>query len=128
MGGGSPNTIGALLEKYWKSLGHRIEAGPEQLERVPESLARLAEALWLRATEEARQRVKAPASDKTPQYEAFDALENKATELTAALAESRARKSQTEVHNGLHDTRGYARGIEIDPRLLPVYELALRLR
>jgi hypothetical protein len=96
MAGGSPNTIGPLLEKYWKSLGHRIQAGPDALERVPESLARLTEALWLRAIDEARQRVKTPALDKTPQYEAFEALENKVTELTAALAESRARESQTE--------------------------------
>jgi len=96
MGGGSPNTIGPLLEKYWKSLGHRIQAGPEQLERVPESLARLTEALWLRAIDEARQRVKAAALDKTPQYEAFEALEKQVTELTAALAESRAREGQTE--------------------------------
>ena len=96
MGGGSPNTIGPLLEKYWKSLGHRIEAGPEQLERVPDSLARLTEAPWLRAIDEARQRVKTPALDKTPQYEALEALEKKVTELTAALAESRARESQTE--------------------------------
>jgi hypothetical protein len=38
LGGGSPNTLGPLLEKYWKSLGNRIPAGPEALERVPESL------------------------------------------------------------------------------------------
>jgi len=96
MGGGSPNTIGPLLEKYWKSLGLRIQAGPEQLERVPESLARLTEALWLRAIHDARDRVAADTFDKGAQYEAFEALETKVTELTAALAESRARESQTE--------------------------------
>jgi chromosome segregation ATPase len=96
LGGGSPNTLGPLLEKYWKSLGHRIPAGPEALERVPESLARLTEALWLRAVNEARERVSAAISSKTPPHEAFEAMENKVHELTAALAESRARESETE--------------------------------
>jgi plasmid replication DNA-binding protein KfrA len=96
LGGGSPNTLGPLLEKYWKSLGHRIPAGPDALERVPESLARLTEALWLRAINEARERVGASTLSKTPQQQAFEALENTVSELTAALAESRARESQTE--------------------------------
>jgi chromosome segregation ATPase len=96
LGGGSPNTLGPLLEKYWKSLGHRIPAGPEALERVPESLARLTEALWLRSLNEARERVNAATLSKTAPHQAFEALENKVTELTAALAESRARESQTE--------------------------------
>jgi hypothetical protein len=96
LGGGSPNTLGPLLEKYWRSLGTRIPAGPEALERVPESLARLTEALWLRAINESRERVGASALSKTPQQQAFEALENTVSELTAALAESRARESQTE--------------------------------
>jgi chromosome segregation ATPase len=96
LGGGSPNTLGPLLEKYWKSLGHRIPAGPEALERVPESLARLTEALWLRAVSEARERVNAATLSKSSEQPAFEALESKVTELTAALAESRARESETE--------------------------------
>jgi chromosome segregation ATPase len=96
LAGGSPNTLGPLLEKYWKSLGHRIPAGPEALERVPESLARLTEALWLRAVNEAREKVNAAALSKSPSHDAFEALENKVHELTAALAESRARESETE--------------------------------
>jgi hypothetical protein len=96
LGGGSPNTLGPLLEKYWKSLGTRIPAGPEALERVPESLARLTEALWLRAINEARERVNATMRSTGPQHQAFEALESTVSELTAALAESRARESQTE--------------------------------
>jgi hypothetical protein len=114
MGDGSPNTIGPLLEKYGKSLGHRIQAGPEQLERVPESLARLTEALWLRAIDEARQRVKEPALDKTPQYEVFEALENKVTELTSALAESRAQGRELQEHRS--DVRELA-GRRLAPRV-----------
>src|ERR1700722_20831568 len=54
LGGGSPNTITPLLAKYWESLGTRLGAGPDSLERVPESLARVTELLWRRALDEAR--------------------------------------------------------------------------
>src|ERR1700687_4120148 len=46
LGGGSPNTITPLLAKYWEALGQRLGAGPESLERVPESLARVTALLW----------------------------------------------------------------------------------
>src|SRR5260370_37337239 len=72
LGGGSPNTLGPLLEKYWKSLGHRIPAGPDSLEGVPESLARFTEAFWLRAVNQARERVDAAAVSKTPPTAAFE--------------------------------------------------------
>jgi hypothetical protein len=48
----------------------------EAPERVPESLARLTEALWLRAIDEVRQRVGAAGLSNSPQYEAFAAVEN----------------------------------------------------
>src|SRR5580658_4839020 len=58
LGGGSPNTITPLLAKYWETLGARLGAGPESLDRVPESLARVTELLWRRALDEARERLK----------------------------------------------------------------------
>ncbi len=96
LGGGSPNALGPLLEKYWKALGTRIAAGPESLERVPESLARITEALWLRSLDEARERAKIPSLGVTPSEQGLEALESKVSELTAALAESRARGSEME--------------------------------
>lgn len=96
LGGGSPNTLGPLLEKYWKSLGTRLPAGPEALERVPESLARLTEALWLRSIDEARERTKLSIVGTTPSQQTLAAMETKVTELTATLAESRARSSEIE--------------------------------
>jgi hypothetical protein len=96
LGGGSPNTLGPLLEKYWKSLGTRIPAGPESLERVPESLARMTEALWLRSIDEARERTKVSILSKSPLQQALTVMESKVTELTAALAESCARGSEME--------------------------------
>jgi hypothetical protein len=96
LGGGSPNTLGPLLEQYWKSLGTRLPAGPEALERVPESLARLTEALWLRSLDEARERARRSLIGASPAQREAAALQGKVTELTAALAESRARSSELE--------------------------------
>ena len=93
LGGGSPNTLGPLLEGYWKSLGTRIPAGPEALERVPESLAHLTEALWLRCVSDARERIAGATLSMTSQGHSLDGLQRKVTELTASLAESRARES-----------------------------------
>lgn len=96
LGGGSPNTLAPLLEKYWKGLGTRLPAGPESLERVPESLARMTEALWLRSLDEARERTKASLIGASPPQREIAALQAKVTELTSALAESRARGSELE--------------------------------
>jgi hypothetical protein len=96
LGGGSPNTLGPLLEKYWNALGTRIAVGPESLERVPESLARMTESLWLRSLDEARERAKIASLAMAPSEQAFEALESKVSELTAALAESRARSGEME--------------------------------
>lgn len=96
LGGGSPNTLAPLLEKYWKGLGTRLPAGPESLERVPESLARMTEALWLRSLDEARERAKSTLIGASPAQRDLAALQAKVTELTAALAESRARSSELE--------------------------------
>jgi chromosome segregation ATPase len=96
LGGGSPNTLGPLLEKYWKSLGTRIPAGPKALERVPESLARLTEALWLRSIDEARERTKRSLIGAAPSQQALAEMEMKVAELTATLAESRARGTEME--------------------------------
>lgn len=96
LGGGSPNTLAPLLERYWKGLGTRLPAGPESLERVPESLARMTEALWLRSIDEARERTKALLIGASPAQREVAALQAKVAELTAALAESRARSSELE--------------------------------
>src|SRR3984885_4640231 len=58
LGGGSPNTITPLLAKYWETLGARLGAGLESLERVPESLARVTELLSRGALGGARERLK----------------------------------------------------------------------
>lgn len=56
LGTGSPNTINPLLDAWWTRLGRRLDAGPAALHRLPESVAMVAEALWLQALEEGRRR------------------------------------------------------------------------
>ena len=56
IGRGSPNTINPALDAWWKRLGARLDAGPAALHRLPESVAHVAEALWMQALDEARRR------------------------------------------------------------------------
>jgi chromosome segregation ATPase len=56
IGRGSPNTINPILDAWWKRLASRIDAGPAALHRLPESVAHVAEALWMQALEEGRRR------------------------------------------------------------------------
>jgi hypothetical protein len=56
IGRGSPNTINPLLDTWWKRLASRLDAGPAALHRVPESVAHVAEALWMQALDEGRRR------------------------------------------------------------------------
>ena len=56
IGRGSPNTINPLLDAWWKRLASRLDAGPAALHRLPESVAHVAEALWMQALDEGRRR------------------------------------------------------------------------
>jgi hypothetical protein len=56
IGRGSPNTINPLLDAWWQRLASRLDGGPAALHRLPESVAHVAEALWMQALEEGRRR------------------------------------------------------------------------
>jgi hypothetical protein len=56
IGRGSPNTINPLLDAWWKRLASRLDAGPAAFHRLPESVAHVAEALWMQALDEGRRR------------------------------------------------------------------------
>jgi len=56
IGRGSPNTINPLLDVWWKRLAARLDAGPAALHRLPETVALVAEALWMQALDQARGR------------------------------------------------------------------------
>ena len=56
IGKGSPNTSNPLLDAWWKTLSARLDSGPAALHRLPETVAHIAEALWMQALEEAKRR------------------------------------------------------------------------
>src|ERR1700676_3083311 len=56
IGSGSPNTVGPLLDAWWKQLAGRLDSGPAAFHRLPESVAHIAEALWMQALDEGRRR------------------------------------------------------------------------
>jgi Plasmid replication region DNA-binding N-term len=74
IGKGSPNTINPLLDAWWKTLSARLDSGPAALHRLPESVAHVAEALWMQALEEGRRR--AHAELKTSERVAADKEQN----------------------------------------------------
>jgi hypothetical protein len=65
LGGGSPNTINPLLDAWWRRLSARLDAGPAALHRLPESVAHVAEALWMQALDEGRQRAQLELQSST---------------------------------------------------------------
>jgi hypothetical protein len=97
LGGGSPNTLTPLLARYWETLGQRLATGPDALERVPESLAKVTELLWRRAIEEARERLKILQGTATAGNEVA-ALQEQVVKLIAALAEAGAREGEQLTH------------------------------
>jgi hypothetical protein len=74
IGKGSPNTINPLLDAWWKTLSARLDSGPAALHRLPETVAHVAEALWMQALEEGRRR--AHQELKTSERLAADAQQN----------------------------------------------------
>ena len=56
IGSGSPNTVGPLLDAWWRRLSARFDSGPAALHRLPESVAHVAESLWMKALDEGRRR------------------------------------------------------------------------
>jgi hypothetical protein len=49
LGGGSPDTIGDALRRFWRDLGARMEGDPAALTRMPAEIADLADGMWQRA-------------------------------------------------------------------------------
>jgi hypothetical protein len=45
-----------MLDSWWKTLSARLDSGPAALHRLPESVAHIAEALWMQALEEGKRR------------------------------------------------------------------------
>src|SRR5882757_8629247 len=49
LGGGSPDTVGNALKRFWRDLGVKAEGDPAALTRMPAEIADLADGMWQRA-------------------------------------------------------------------------------
>jgi len=115
LGGGSPNTINPLLDAWWKRLSARLDAGPAALHRLPESVAHVAEALWMQALDEGRRRA---------------LLELKSTQRAATEQQQslEVRSHVLTLREGELDARLRARETTIADLNLQLRELTLLLR
>jgi hypothetical protein len=115
IGSGSPNTIGPLLDVWWKHLSARLDSGPAALHRLPETVAHVAEALWLHALDEGRRRAQ---------------LELKSTQRAAADQQQNleVRSHVLTLREGELDARLHDRERTINDLNLQLRELTLLLR
>jgi hypothetical protein len=97
LGTGSPNTINPLLDAWWKRLSARLDDGPAALHRLPESVAHVAEALWMQALEEGRRRAGTEHSVQDRSLEEKErALEVRSHVLTLREGELESRLKERE--------------------------------
>jgi hypothetical protein len=95
--GGSNATVAPLLDAWWRSFSSRIAQGPAAFERIPSTLAHVAEALWLQTLSEARTRAHQEMDLQTQQADREKTdLEVRSHVLTLREAEleERVRKSE----------------------------------
>jgi DNA-binding transcriptional ArsR family regulator len=104
LGTGSPNTVNPLLDAWWKKLSARLDAGPAALHRLPESVAHIAEALWMQALDEGRRRaaqeqhatIRALATDKQTLEVRSHVLSLRENELESRLRDREQRQAALE--------------------------------
>jgi hypothetical protein len=106
LGGGSPDTIGKALRRFWRDLGARIEGDPAALTRMPAEIADLADGMWQRALKlageaaahddnAARERLRQLVVENDIKQRSFELrereLDTQARERERALADARDR-------------------------------------
>jgi chromosome segregation ATPase len=97
--GGSNATVAPLLDGWWRSFANRIAEDPAAFERIPSTLAHVAEALWLQTLSEARARARQEASSANHQTEREKAdleVRSHVLSLREAELEERLRKGEKE--------------------------------
>ena len=104
LGGGSPDTIGDALRRFWRDLGARIDGDPAALSRMPAEIAEIADGMWQRALKlsseaaahddnAARERLRQLEVEKDIRQRSFDLrereIDTQARERERALADAR---------------------------------------
>ena len=104
LGGGSPDTIGDALRRFWRDLGARIDGDPAALTRMPAEIAEIADGMWQRALKlageaathddnAARERLRQLEIENDIKQRSFDLrereIDTQARERERALADAR---------------------------------------
>jgi len=97
LGGGSPDTIGDALRRFWRDLGARIEGDPAALTRMPAEIAGLADGLWQRALKlagEAATHDDNAARERLRQLEVENDIKQRSFELREREIDTQARERE----------------------------------
>jgi hypothetical protein len=97
LGGGSPDTIGDALRRFWRDLGARVEGDPAALTRMPAEIADVAEGMWRRALKlagEAAAHDDNAARERLRQIELENDIKQRSFELREREIDTQARERE----------------------------------
>jgi chromosome segregation ATPase len=97
MGGGSPDTIGNALRRFWRDLGARIEGDPAALTRMPAEIAKIADGMWQRALKlasEAATHDDNAAGERLRQLQVENDIKQRSFELREREIDTQARERE----------------------------------
>ena len=97
LGGGSPDTIGNALRRFWRDLGARIDGDPATLSRMPAEIAEIADGMWQRAlklSSEAATHNDNAARDRLRQLEIENDIKQRSFELREREIDTQARERE----------------------------------
>jgi hypothetical protein len=97
LGGGSPDTIGNALRRFWRDFGARIEGDPAALTRMPAEIADLADGMWQRAlklSSEAAAHDDNAARERLRQLEVETDIKQRSFELREREIDTQARERE----------------------------------
>jgi hypothetical protein len=97
LGGGSPDTIGDALRRFWRDLGARIDGDPAALTRMPAEIAEIADGMWQRAlklSSEAANHNDNAARERLRQLEVETDIKQRSFELREREIDTQARERE----------------------------------
>jgi hypothetical protein len=97
LGGGSPDTIGDALRRFWRDLGARIDGDPAALSRMPAEIADIADGMWQRAlklSSEAATHDDNAARERLRQLEVENDIKQRSFELREREIDAQARERE----------------------------------
>jgi hypothetical protein len=97
LGGGSPDTIGNALRRFWRDLGARIEGDPAALTRMPPEIAEIADGMWQRALKlasEAATHEDNAAGERLRQLQVENDIKQRSFELREHEIDTQARERE----------------------------------